>query len=58
MHWDEGAPKESVRNMLNALASDLNITIENGKNNCLSILGALGWKTPEDVIYDLKALVQ
>lgn len=58
MHWDEGAPKERVRNMLNALASDLNITIENGKNNCLSILGALGWKTPEDVIYDLKALVQ
>lgn len=58
MHWDEGAPKGRVRNMLNALAADLNITIETGKNNCLSILGALGWKTPEDVISDLKALVQ
>lgn len=58
MHWDEGAPKERVRNMLNALATDLNITIEAGKNNCLSILGALEWKKPEDVISDLKALVQ
>jgi hypothetical protein len=44
--------------MLNTLAVDLNVTIEIGKNNCLSILGALGWKTSEDVISDLKALVQ
>lgn len=58
MHWDEGAPKERVKNMLTSLATDLNITVENGKNNCLSILGALGWKTPENVISDLKALVQ
>lgn len=58
MHWDEGAQRERVRNMLNSLATDLNITIESGKNNCLSILGALGWKTPENVISDLKALVQ
>lgn len=58
MHWDEGAPRERVRNMLNALATDLNITIEFGKNNCLSILGALEWKKPEDVLSDLKALVQ
>lgn len=57
MHWDEGAPKERVRNMLNALVADLNITIEVGKNNCLSILGALEWKTPEAIISDLKALV-
>jgi len=58
MHWDEGEPNDRVRNMLNALATDLNITIEIGKNNCLSILGALGWKTPDDVISDLKALTQ
>ncbi|MDX8406939.1 MAG: hypothetical protein R8L58_00990 [Mariprofundaceae bacterium] len=58
MHWDEGAPSNRVENMLNALESDLKITIERGKNNCLSILGALEWKTPEDVISDLKALVQ
>ena len=44
--------------MLNALATDLDITIEVGKNNCLSILGALEWKKPEDVLSDLKALVQ
>jgi len=58
MHWDEGAPRERVKNMLNALSTDLNITIEAGKNNCLSIIGALGWKKPEDVVSDLKALVQ
>jgi hypothetical protein len=58
MHWDEGAPRERVKKMLNTLATDLNITIEVGKNNCLSILGALGWKKPEDVISDLRALVQ
>lgn len=58
MHWDEGAPRARVKNMLDALANDLDITIEVGKNNCLSILGALAWKTPEDVIYDLRALVQ
>lgn len=58
MHWDEGAPREKVNNMLNALATDLDITIEEGKNNCLSILGALGWKDSGDVISDLKELVQ
>ncbi len=58
MHWDEGAPRERVRNMLNTLAADLNITIEIGKNNCLSVLGALEWKKHEDVISDLKTLVQ
>lgn len=58
MHWDEGAPRERVKNMLNSLSTDLNITIEVGKNNCLSIIGALGWKRPEDVVADLKALVQ
>lgn len=58
MHWEEGAPREKVRNMLNNLAIDLSITVEVGRNNSLSILGALGWKTSEDVISDLKVLVQ
>lgn len=58
MHWDEVTPRENVRNMLSALATDLDITIEAHKNNCLSILGALEWKKPEKVISDLKELVQ
>ena len=58
MHWDEGVPRVNVSNMLNALEADLGITIEPGKNNCLSIIGALGWKTPDDVVYDLSMLVQ
>lgn len=58
MHWDEGEPRYRVRSMLSSLAIDHDITIEYGKNNCMSILGVLGWKTSNDVISDLKALVQ
>lgn len=58
LHWDEGVPKVRVQNMLDSLSSDLGITIEIGKNNCLSILGVLGWKSADDVIADLKLLVQ
>ncbi len=58
MHWDEGTPRDRVTNMLDALEVDLGVTIVNGENNCLSILGVLGWKKPEDVIADLKVLVQ
>ena len=58
MHWDEGAPRKQVSDMLNTLATDLNITIEIGNNNCLSILGALEWQKTEDVISDIKVLVQ
>jgi len=58
MHWDEGRPSERVQNMLNSLSRDLCITIETGKNNCLSILGALGWKSSDHVISDLKLLVK
>ncbi|QDZ39599.1 hypothetical protein FRE64_06430 [Euhalothece natronophila Z-M001] len=58
MHWDEGAPREQVRNMLDALETDLGITVEVGKNNCLSILDALEWNMPEAVISDIKKLIQ
>ena len=57
MHWDEGAPRANVQNMLNSLEADLDIIIEVGKNNCLSILGALDWKSSDDVVSDLKILV-
>ncbi len=58
MHWDEGTPRAIVQSMLDALKTDLAITIEVGKNNCLSILGALGWTSCDDVISDLKVLVK
>ena len=58
MHWEEGAPKQQVQDMLNALSSDLGITIEIGQNNCLSILDALGWKSTDEMVADLKALNQ
>jgi hypothetical protein len=58
MHWDEGSPRQRVRDMLNTLANDLGITIEEGKNNCLSILGVLGWKKTDDDISDHKSLVR
>lgn len=57
-HWDDETPKEKVQNMLNTLSTDLGITIEIGKNNCLSILGTLDWKSSDNVVSDLKLLVQ
>ena len=57
MHWDEGAPRARVQNMLNALHTDLGLTIVVGNNNCLSILGALGWNSTDSVIRDLNALI-
>lgn len=57
MHWDDLTPKPKMKNMLDLLASDLEITIEIGKNNSLSILGALGWRTTNDVVQDLRGLI-
>lgn len=57
MHWDEGAPNKKVQGMLDALSKDLGITIEVGRNNCLSILGALNWSSAEAVVNDLHALI-
>lgn len=57
MHWDEGAPRAKVKTMLDGLKNDLGIDIETGKNNCLSILGALGWSSTEAVVHDLESLI-
>ena len=57
MHWDEGKPKQKVQNMLDALSKDLGIDIEVGRNNCLSILGALNWRSTEAVVRDLHTLI-
>lgn len=57
MHWDEGEPNKKVQGMLDALSKDLGITIEVGRNNCLSILGALNWSSAEVVVNDLHALI-
>jgi len=57
MHWDEGAPRKPVKEMLDNLSNDLGINIEVGNNNCLSILGALNWSSSDAVIADLNTLV-
>ena len=57
MHWDEGAPRTGVQTMLGKLSADLGVTIHVGSNNSLSILGALGWSSTDDVVRDLEALV-
>lgn len=57
MHWDEGAPRARVQAMLSSLRSDLGINVVAGCNNCLSILGALGWSSTEAVVNDLNNLV-
>jgi hypothetical protein len=57
MHWEEGTPRQRVKDMLNALSSDLGIAIDFGQNNSLVILEALGWKTASDFIADLMDLI-
>ncbi len=57
MHWDESAPRPKVQTMLVSLTNDFGVTIEVGRNNCLSILGVLGWTSTEAVINDLHALI-
>ena len=52
MHWEED-PRQKVTDMLKALS----IKPEPGKNYCLSILDALCWKSPDDMIADLKKLI-
>lgn len=57
MHWDEGAPRARVQTMLITLHADLGLNIVIGYNNCMSILGALGWNSTDAVVGDLYALI-
>ncbi len=57
MHWDEGAPRARVKVMFDSLSTDLGITIKAGNNNCLSILGTLGWSSTDAVINELNKLI-
>jgi hypothetical protein len=57
MHWGEGSPRPKVKAMLDTLTRDKAITMEAKTNNCVSILGALDWKSSADAIADLKLIV-
>ena len=57
LHWDEGEPRVREKAMLNNLSKNLDITIIIESNNCLSILGVLGWTSTDNVIKDLNALI-
>jgi len=57
-HWEERNPKLPVKNMLIKLQNELSIPIQTDKNNSLNIIYALGWKTVDNVVSDLKALVK
>ncbi len=58
MHWDEAEPKPRLKKMLDTLSADLRTKLQVRENNSLSILGALGWQSPEQVIADLSDLVR
>ena len=54
MHWEEGKPHPKVKDMFDALS----INLEPDKNYCLFVLGALGWKSFDAMIADLKELIK
>jgi len=58
IHWDEGEPKQKVKDMLNALSTDIRVSIDLGKNNGPAILRALGWGSSDAMIADLKKLIK
>ena len=58
MHWEEGNPRPPMIQMFTNLSNDFGITLNQGENNSLSILGAIDWTSPERVIDDLNTLLQ
>ena len=54
MHWDDRVLSIKVTEVLDACS----IKPDPGKNYCLSILDALGWKSPDAMIADLKKLIK
>ena len=52
MHWEEGKLRQKE------VFEKLLIKREPGKNYCLFVLGALGWKSSDDMIVDLKELIK
>lgn len=57
VHWEEGEPRPNVRNMFDSLYKDFGTQFVAGRNNSLSILGVLDWKSTSNVTNDLKKLV-
>jgi hypothetical protein len=58
LHWEDSNPRDALVDMLAALVADLGTTIRAGENNSRAILEALGWRTPDDVLTDLRVLVR
>lgn len=57
MHWEEKKPRESSKKMLEILKDDgFDIVLE--RNNSFFILKALNWKEPNDLINDIKLIVE
>jgi hypothetical protein len=57
LHWEEGANKQPVVDMLEKLLVELGADIIAGSNNAVAILEALNWKTADDVEQELRTLV-
>ena len=57
VHWGDDQSHPSVKKMLETLGRENGLEIAVGKNNSLTIIYALGWKTADDVINDLAKLI-
>ena len=58
MHWEEHSPRPPVTAMLNALATDLQVQIVPNSNNSWAILAAIGWTNENEMVAELKQLIQ
>lgn len=58
LHWEEKSPHPPVREMLEGLNRDFEISLDLAENNSVAIVYLLDWKTVEDVIRDLQDLIE
>jgi hypothetical protein len=58
IHWEDGGAFQRVTDMFNQLNADFGLNLLLTENNALKVIELLGWKNSDDVITDLKLLVQ
>ncbi|MEC4813422.1 MAG: hypothetical protein SAK29_09150 [Scytonema sp. PMC 1069.18] len=59
LHWEEPEEKQikATKKTLSLLKSERNVNIQPNRNNSLKIIEALGWRTADDVLTDLRQII-
>lgn len=58
MHWEERKPTSPSEAMILTLQGDGLLTMRAGKNHAADLLEIIGWRSADDVLRELKQLVQ